>query len=330
MNSSRRQEIKGEVSQLIETRRDFFEKNKNAYNRYNILSLHIPDEQKRAEKLATTDQRELLSLISSLNPDSISDENNDTYQKIQQKIKESKEHHDKSRTVLAKLEDEFYPLKKLFESFEEKYNGEMQSLIAHKYATFWKEKASRPRLFFDAIERNNLEELQKLYRPTFETRTSQSGYTPLTLAIVKGRTDMVRWLLSNGHADPNLAINLGKSFQGITPLCAAVIWENPEEKPLADEMDMIATLITCGAEIHKPSTTSLFTPLHWAAFTGSKKCIKSLLEQGADIHKTDPARNTPFAIFSANHKDKKDYEEIKALLNPQPKVEKSAPRRKWF
>jgi hypothetical protein len=86
---------------------------------------------------------------------------------------------------------------------------------------------------------------------------------------------------------PEIAIDEPDSL-GYTPLHYAVYWR-----------DEVSThiLLKLRANPNVVDHDGL-TPLHWAAFTGSKKCIKGLLEAGADIRAKDKNRRTAEEIAS--------------------------------
>jgi len=86
---------------------------------------------------------------------------------------------------------------------------------------------------------------------------------------------------------PEIAIDEPDS-SGYTPLHCAV--------HLRDEIST-HILLKLGANPNVADHDGL-TPLHWAAFTGSKKCIKGLLEAGADIRAKDKNLRTAEEIAS--------------------------------
>ncbi|KAI0118264.1 ankyrin [Nemania sp. FL0031] len=102
-------------------------------------------------------------------------------------------------------------------------------------------------------------------------------YTPLQLAVLKGRLNIAYQLLQQG-AD----INAKASPYGHTVLQAACDPEENVEIPLA----FIQFLIKRGADINandSPSSSNA-TALHHAVFRGSNQVLCALLDAGASVH----------------------------------------------
>ncbi|WP_327706707.1 ankyrin repeat domain-containing protein [Streptomyces decoyicus] len=97
------------------------------------------------------------------------------------------------------------------------------------------------------------------------------GETPLYLAAVSGKTDIVRLLLEAG-ATPD-AESRGEGTAGL-PLCAAACW---------DHSGVVHELLAHGADPdRREDDGTSYTPLMWAATGGHQRTAELLLEARAD------------------------------------------------
>jgi len=111
------------------------------------------------------------------------------------------------------------------------------------------------------------------------------GQTPLHVAVLNGRKDIVELLIANG-AD----INVKSNTWDTTPLIAAI--KNGQE-------DIAKMLIVKGADVNGRGRGD-YTPLHCAAMnrakmTGSTEIMNLLLARGADIEARQEHDATPLA-----------------------------------
>lgn len=95
----------------------------------------------------------------------------------------------------------------------------------------------------------------------------EDGHAPLGLAIYFGHNELARSLLEAG-ADVN---HVSQNDQKVAPIHAAVS---------RNIVELIAQLIARGADINLAQGQG-FTPLHGAAFNGSEKACRLLLNAGA-------------------------------------------------
>jgi ankyrin repeat protein len=134
------------------------------------------------------------------------------------------------------------------------------------------------------------------------------GDTPLTVAAMLGRTDMVRWLLAQG-ADVNAVAANG---EGQPPLCAAAYWKQPE---------VAAILIEAGANLEATDRFN-HTPLANAfinCFTDPLPLAGLLIAAGAAI--------TDRVIYLGNEWN---AEAFQAFLRKYPPGKKRARKRRTY
>jgi len=189
---------------------------------------------------------------------------------------------------------------------------------------------------FDAINKNNLEEAQKLIKGEVDINfKDKSGQTLLHLSASKGFTNVVEELLTLG-SDLN---SKSKTFG--TPLhCASYYGKNEvvkilikaeidvdikdefENTPLhratlRDAEEVLKTLIEAGANVNLKNQ-SLATPLHLACRYSDKPLIvDKLISAGADIHAQDMYGQTPMHQAAIYGKE----EIIKILIEAGAKVD---------
>ena len=123
----------------------------------------------------------------------------------------------------------------------------------------------------DAISTGNMEQIDKLIdkEPDFN-RMNYSGELPLTTAVSKEKTEIVRKLLATGKVDINKT-----NSKGATPLLIAIRSKN---------FNMVVLLIKAGANINTPDSKSGETPLLVAIQDGNTEFVKYLLENGANVN----------------------------------------------
>lgn len=110
-------------------------------------------------------------------------------------------------------------------------------------------------------------ELKTALADTDVNAFASDGFQAIHLAAHFGRSEEVRSLIK-AKADLN---TISKNGLGVAPLHAA----------LANGHESVAReLVFEGADVNLPAT-SLWTPLHYAAYLGSKPLILFFLEQGA-------------------------------------------------
>jgi ankyrin repeat protein len=109
------------------------------------------------------------------------------------------------------------------------------------------------------------------------------GYTPLALAAIRGRYEVVKFLIASG-AD----IKLGSADHATTPLHLAA--KN-------NDLALAQQLISQGAGVKAPDYWNR-TPLHFAAMKGSLELVKLLVEKGADVNAKEDNGFTPIDMAS--------------------------------
>ena len=103
--------------------------------------------------------------------------------------------------------------------------------------------------------------------PDVNQRTQEeNGYTPLALACMDGRAEIVTILLEAG-ANPSLV-----STNGFTPI---------HEATHATNLVIVRQLMDAGADVDSSGPDGS-TPLCWAVVGGNEKLVEMLLEAGAD------------------------------------------------
>ncbi|HZF28474.1 MAG TPA: ankyrin repeat domain-containing protein [Gammaproteobacteria bacterium] len=133
---------------------------------------------------------------------------------------------------------------------------------------------------------------------------NQDGETALMLAARVGATDVAKLLVERGAN-----VNATESWKGQT----ALMWAADSNSP-----DLAQLLIAHGADVNTRAVandwaaqittepraqyrpTGGFTPLIYAARSGCTRCVRAMLEAGADIDRPNPDGTTPlmFAIDS--------------------------------
>ena len=128
-------------------------------------------------------------------------------------------------------------------------------------------------------------------------------YTPLCIAAMKGRTDIVKLLLlSKAEIDMPVQVKdplMHDSVYSITPLYAA------SEKGYTD---IVKLLINANADVNTVSRFG-YTPLHIASANNHPDIVRLLLSSNVDVNATTIIGYTPLYIAS-----KRGYTEIVKLL----------------
>ena len=116
--------------------------------------------------------------------------------------------------------------------------------------------------------------------------SKKKGNTPLHLAAIKGRTDIIALLLDAGATiEP-------KNTDGNTPLLVAMLNEHK---------DCVQLLLQAGADCAhwRAGDLSGSTPIHFAARWGDHAML-SLLAKNADVNASDSSGNTPLYYAAIN------------------------------
>ena len=123
-------------------------------------------------------------------------------------------------------------------------------------------------------------------KPDVNARSVPNGFTPLHINVSgltddQDRQEIIK-LLHRAGADLE-----AKTYdKGLTPLLHAALRNKPK---------CIATLISCGADVHAVEGNGA-TALHGAAFHGHCEVARVLLEAGADPLLADKHGNTPVSL----------------------------------
>lgn len=170
-------------------------------------------------------------------------------------------------------------------------------------------------------------------RPELLNRPDRgNGFTPLHWAVIRGRTNLVEWLLAkNAVVDPVDSMGmtpLHKAAEFNRVLCAEMLLARGARinatarkygalrlAPIhfaAEEGrdEVVKCLLKHGADVNTPTEgANRITPLHMAAAKGRTDVVETLVGAGADINLKDFARKTPltWAIESGQ-------QEIAAML----------------
>ena len=130
-----------------------------------------------------------------------------------------------------------------------------------------------------AVVNGNLQEVKSLIEDGEDVHTiDYNGYTPLDWAVMDENTEMVKLLLEL-KADPNY-----ESEYGMTPFMTAAE---------GSHSSMISLLHQAGGDPNYQETSSGYTALTYAAFSGDIETVKLLLELDADRKIKDYSGLTP-------------------------------------
>lgn len=186
---------------------------------------------------------------------------------------------------------------------------------------FWINFHQRAELIGRAIQNNHDETAEKIiakYPDLINSRDRQNGFTPLHWAVIKGRTNLVFWLIEKGAnvncADPSGMTPLHKAavFNRVSN-ADALITAGADTCPLgrkygalrlmpihlaAEEgnVEMVKLFLSRGVDVNAPTEgANRITPLHFAAAKGHVAVVETLIAAGADINSPDLAGKTPLA-----------------------------------
>lgn len=146
-----------------------------------------------------------------------------------------------------------------------------------------------------AIDRGDSRVVMELLanNPEIARKKAKGGWTPLHCAAFRGRTKLVKLLLSKG-VNINARVDMG-----MTPLYLAI--NN-------GQTDVVKFLLSKGADLNIPGGRSERTPLQRAAGKGRKEIVLILLKHGADVNSRSKIGWTP--LHSASEAGNKDVIEI--------------------
>ncbi|TPX72406.1 hypothetical protein SpCBS45565_g00691 [Spizellomyces sp. 'palustris'] len=151
--------------------------------------------------------------------------------------------------------------------------------------------------FVEDVQKGSVDKVKekgvKGFDPNFWT---ESGDTPLTIAVMNNDKDMISTLIENGAL---LDYRIGKRDGWKTPLHVAA--QN-------NKIPALQTLIAYGAWVNCPDAQNL-TPLYYAAVGGHHECVLRLLIARADTDIHDETGKGPLHIACFNN-----HEAIASLL----------------
>ncbi|KAM0914473.1 hypothetical protein ACQ4PT_011477 [Festuca glaucescens] len=178
--------------------------------------------------------------------------------------------------------------------------------------------------FTVAVARGNMELVSYfLDQGADKERLNDDGYTPLHLATGKGRVEMVELLLSKG-ANPN-SLNHGGTALHLAAIhgqddIMKVLLDHHADHKLAlsgtDHTALVLATISCSLKCVKllleagadVDGIGKDTPLMIAAIDGSTDILKCLVLAGADANVTDTYGRTPLEIVA--HSGRREHVEI--------------------
>ncbi len=138
-------------------------------------------------------------------------------------------------------------------------------------------------MFVKALRAGSVDTIKTLLESGFDPNFPIHGHTPLSLAMLYGRIQVVELLLSE-HANPNALTTSGEAGPfGETPLQYAV---------QADDLRLAALLIRSGAEVNAKAPTGT-TAIQSAVRAGHLDAIQLLAEHGADVNVRDAEGASP-------------------------------------
>src|SRR2546426_5258102 len=154
-----------------------------------------------------------------------------------------------------------------------------------------------------AARANDLQAAEMLIRAGGSVKSANRyGVTPLYLASTNGNAAMIELLLKAG-ADPNSALP-----EGETALMTAA---------RSGSVDAVNVLITRGADINRKEAWRGQNALMWAAAEGHAEVLRGLVAHGADIHARSNGGFTPllFSVREGKNAPAKTILEAGADLN---------------
>lgn len=115
------------------------------------------------------------------------------------------------------------------------------------------------------------------------------GATPLIMAALHGRTDMVRYLVETCCAD----VELKGSAVLLSPPVVLIHKGSPLYYAAAEgHLDIVKILVQNSVEVDSRADT-LSSPLRIACIHGHQEVIKFLVENGSDVNQTNEDQDTP-------------------------------------
>ena len=126
--------------------------------------------------------------------------------------------------------------------------------------------------------------------------------TALMHAVQNANIKCVKSLISNG-ADVNLISHEYKLrckpdvADPVSPLIDSINLLHPKSQHSSNIMlDIFDLLLNSGADVNQPCVYHIRSPIMYAAAVGNVKCVKKLIENGAQINHTDTAGHTVWTV----------------------------------
>lgn len=156
--------------------------------------------------------------------------------------------------------------------------------------------------FFKALQFDDDRATRMLLVKGFDPNTlSEEGQPAISYAMAANAEKSVRVLLMSG----NLNVNQG-DMRGDTPLMVACALNNSS---------WVSALIAKGAHLDRPSQWS---PLHYAAGSGSLSAIELLVKAGANLNARSSNGTTPLMMAARENKEDAARLLLKLGADPRP------------
>jgi ankyrin repeat protein len=166
-------------------------------------------------------------------------------------------------------------------------NGDIQSLLR----------------LIEAVETKGDQYIGGFDKVSYINAIHEDGLTPLCIACLNEKVQIVRILLENG-ADPNFVINVDNS--SILDLLLDT----------TDNHELYRLILHAGADPNYIANENEHMPIVRAIWKGDPIIVKMLIEAGANVNTIDTDGNTPLMIACGVHEDFiPDIKMIITLLN---------------